>query len=153
MVDTLITGGTVVTPEGAKRLDVVLNEGRIEGLLEPGTQTQARDVIDATGKHVLPGAIDIHFHVRAPAYPQRGTVASETRAAAAGGVTTLFETAGRVDSGDWQLFDETTHPQPDAFKCFSPCYPRALQNLGERTRPRRDSCELSFTRTHRNRAD
>lgn len=91
MADTLITGGTVVTPEGAKRLDIVLNEGRIEGLLEPGTHIEARDLIDATGKHVLPGAIDIHFHVRAPAYPQRGTVASETRAAAAGGVTTLFE--------------------------------------------------------------
>ena len=79
MVDTLITGGTVVTPEGEKRLEVVLNEGRIGGLLEPSTQTQARDVVDATGKHVLPGAIDIHFHVRAPAYPQRGTVASETQ--------------------------------------------------------------------------
>jgi dihydroorotase (multifunctional complex type) len=48
-------------------------------------------VIDATGKHVLPGAIDIHFHVRAPAHPQRGTWETETRAAAAGGVTTVFE--------------------------------------------------------------
>ena len=91
MIDTLIKGGMVVTPEGEKRLDVALNGGRIEGLLEPGTPTQAKETIDAGGKHVLPGAIDIHFHVRAPAYPQRGTVASETRAAAAGGVTTLFE--------------------------------------------------------------
>ena len=91
MVDTLITGGTVVTPRGQERLDVALKDGRIEGLLEPDTPTGAKETIDASGKHILPGAIDIHFHVRAPAYPQRGTVASETRAAAAGGVTTLFE--------------------------------------------------------------
>ena len=39
----------------------------------------------------LPGAIDIHFHCRAPAHPQRGDFATETRAAAAGGVTTIFE--------------------------------------------------------------
>ncbi len=46
---------------------------------------------DATGLLILPGFIDIHFHVRAPAHPQRGTWESESRAAAAGGVTTVFE--------------------------------------------------------------
>ena len=39
----------------------------------------------------MPGAIDIHWHCRAPAYPERGDFATETRAAAAGGVTTVFE--------------------------------------------------------------
>ena len=91
MVDTVIKGATVVTPEGQVRRDVALKDGRIEGLLEPDTPAEAREIVNASGQHVLPGAIDIHFHVRAPAYPQRGTVASETRAAAAGGVTTLFE--------------------------------------------------------------
>ncbi len=52
---------------------------------------EARETIDASGKLLLPGAIDIHFHCRAPAYPQRGDFATETRAAAAGGVTTVFE--------------------------------------------------------------
>ena len=42
-------------------------------------------------KIVIPGIIDIHFHVRAPSFPQRGTVQSETKAAAKGGITTLFE--------------------------------------------------------------
>lgn len=89
--DTLIRGGTVVTPAGTYPLDLGLRGGRIAALLEPGTPADAREVLDATGQHVLPGAIDIHFHVRAPAYPERGTVESETRAAAAGGVTTIFE--------------------------------------------------------------
>ena len=91
MYDSLIKGGMVVTEEGTKRLDVGLKDGKIAALLEPGSNAEASETIDASGQHLLPGAIDIHFHVRAPAYPQRGTVASETKAAAAGGVTTLFE--------------------------------------------------------------
>jgi allantoinase len=91
MFDTLIRGATVLTPEGARRLEVALQNGKIAALLEPGSRVNAREIIEADGNHVLPGAIDIHFHVRAPAYPARGTWTSETRAAAAGGVTTVFE--------------------------------------------------------------
>ncbi len=91
MFETLIRGATVVTPNATKRLDVALEHGKIAALLEPNAATQAKEIIEATGLHLLPGAIDIHFHVRAPAYPARGTWESETRAAAAGGVTTVFE--------------------------------------------------------------
>ena len=91
MFDTLIRGATVVTPTETQPYDVAIHKGKIAALLEPGTPTEATKIIDAHGKYLLPGAIDIHFHVRAPAYPERGTVASETRAAAAGGVTTVFE--------------------------------------------------------------
>ena len=89
--DVVIRGGTVVTEDGVQLADVAVTSGRIAALLTPGTETAASEVIDASGLHVLPGAVDIHFHVRAPAYPERGTVSSETKAAAAGGVTTLFE--------------------------------------------------------------
>lgn len=89
--DTLITGGQVVTETGIAPLDVALHDGRIAALLTRGTGAEAVEQIDAGGKYVMPGAIDIHFHCRAPAYPQRGDFATETRAAAAGGVTTIFE--------------------------------------------------------------
>jgi allantoinase len=89
--DLLVRGGTVVLGDRAVPLDVGVRDGRIAALLPPGTPVSAARVVAAEGLHVLPGAIDIHFHVRAPAYPQRGTVESETRAAAAGGVTTVFE--------------------------------------------------------------
>jgi len=89
--DTLIRNGTVMTPEGPRALDVAIAQGTIAALLAPGTPAEASRTIDATGQHVLPGVIDIHFHVRSPAFPERGTVESETRAAAAGGITTLFE--------------------------------------------------------------
>lgn len=90
-LDTLISGGEVLLPDGLARVDLGLSEGRVAGLYTPGTAPAATEVIDATGLTILPGIVDIHFHVRAPAYPERGTVQSETRAAAAGGVTTLFE--------------------------------------------------------------
>lgn len=91
MFDLLIRGATVITPGGQRRLEVALQGDRIAALLQPDTPAEARETVDAAGKHLLPGAIDIHFHVRAPAYPARGTWESETRAAAAGGVTTVFE--------------------------------------------------------------
>jgi allantoinase len=89
--DTIIRGATVLTPRGRERLDVAIQGGRVAALLAPGEAADARETIDAAGKHVLPGAIDIHFHVRAPAHPARGTWETESRAAAAGGVTTVFE--------------------------------------------------------------
>lgn len=81
----------MVTEGGIKRVDIALRGGQIAALFAHGTLVEADEVIDATGKLVLPGAIDIHFHCRAPAYPERGDFATETRAAAAGGVTTIFE--------------------------------------------------------------
>lgn len=91
ILDTLITGAEVLLPDGLHRVDLGLAEGRVAGVYAPGTAPAAATTLDASGKTVLPGIVDIHFHVRAPAYPERGTVLSETRAAAAGGVTTLFE--------------------------------------------------------------
>lgn len=90
-VDTLITNADVVLESGIARLDVGISAGRIAALLADSTEVDARETIDASGKLLLPGAIDIHFHCRAPAHPQRGDFASETQAAAAGGVTTIFE--------------------------------------------------------------
>jgi allantoinase len=92
-VDTLIVNGDVVTERGIEAVDIAILGGRIVALLERGSaaSVQADTIIDTTGQLVLPGAVDIHFHCRAPAYPQRGDFATETRAAAAGGVTTIFE--------------------------------------------------------------
>jgi allantoinase len=89
--DTLITNGQVVTETGIVAATVALKDGRIAALLTPDMPAEASETIDAAGSYVLPGAIDIHFHCRAPAYPERGDFATETRAAAAGGVTTIFE--------------------------------------------------------------
>ncbi len=90
-VDLAITGGALVTPDGLRHGTLLVKGGVIVGMAAPDDPVTSAEILDATGKHILPGLIDIHCHIRAPAYPQRGTVASETRACAAGGITTVFE--------------------------------------------------------------
>ena len=90
-LDLAIRGGQVLTPDGLRPGTIAVQGGRIVAVLPPDADAQARDTVDATGCHVLPGAIDIHCHIRSPAYPNRGSVESETAAAAKGGITTLFE--------------------------------------------------------------
>ncbi len=89
--ETLIINGDVVTETGIVQVDVGINKGKICALIARGTAAAAAEIIDVKDALVIPGAIDIHFHCRAPAYPDRGDFATETRAAAAGGVTTIFE--------------------------------------------------------------
>lgn len=90
--ETLIAGGTVVGEQGLFAADVALAEGRIAAVAAPGAlRGAAGHEVDARGLLVLPGAIDIHFHCRTPGYDERGDFYTETRAAAAGGVTTVFE--------------------------------------------------------------
>lgn len=89
--DLAITGGVLVTPESVRPGTLGIRDGHIAAIVSPDTHAEAAERWDATGLHVLPGAIDIHCHLRAPAYPQRGTVESETAACAAGGITTVFE--------------------------------------------------------------
>ena len=89
--DLVVAGGTVVTSQGRRSADVVVDAGRIAALVPPGTGGAAREVLDAQGRHVLPGVIDTHVHTRHPGVPEREDFQSGTSAAAAGGITTLFE--------------------------------------------------------------
>jgi allantoinase len=90
-VDLTITGGEIVTEHGHLHADVGIDQGHIVALAAPGTLPSATETLDASGMLVLPGAVDIHFHARTPAYPERGDFYTETQAAAAGGVTTVLE--------------------------------------------------------------
>lgn len=90
-LDLKIVGGLVVTDGTATMLDVGIEGETVVEVAAPGSLGRAVEEIDATGRYVMPGAVDAHFHCRAPSHPERGDFASETRAAAAGGVTTVFE--------------------------------------------------------------
>lgn len=89
--DLAIFGGTLSLPTGVRSGTLIIRDGRINGIIPPKEQASALETLDAKGLHILPGAIDIHCHIRSPAYPQRGSVESETSAAAAGGISTIFE--------------------------------------------------------------
>lgn len=91
MFDTLITGGTVVNAGGAARADIGIRAGRIAALLAPDEAAEAPQVIDARGRHLLPGLVDAHAHLREPGLTQKEDFASGTHAAALGGVTTVLD--------------------------------------------------------------
>ncbi len=94
-LDLIIKNGKVVTASDTFIADVGIKDGKIETLganLAPGPGTK---VIDANGKYVLPGGIDVHVHLQ---LPFSGTISADdfengTKAAACGGVTTVLDFA------------------------------------------------------------
>ena len=67
MLDLIIRGGQVVTPQGVAELDVAVQGERIVALGWPGTlAADAGRVIDARGKIVVPGGIEPHAHISIP---------------------------------------------------------------------------------------
>ncbi len=90
-LDLLLTGGTVVTPQGEFNVNLGIKDGKIACWEAPTLQPDARETLDVTGKHLLPGIVDPHVHTRYPGNPERETFSTGTQAAAAGGVTTILE--------------------------------------------------------------
>jgi dihydroorotase len=88
----LLRSGRVIDPSaGIDRLaDVLVENGRIAHIAPSGGPAPAgAQVIDATGQIVCPGFVDLHTHLRFPGFPDKETIESGTRAAAAGGFTTV----------------------------------------------------------------
>ncbi len=88
--DIAIRGGTLVTATGRVRADLGISGERIAAIMEPGALLDAERSIDAAGKHLLPGAIDVHSHHREPGFTHKEDIISATSQCAAGGVTTSF---------------------------------------------------------------
>lgn len=105
MLDLIIRGGQVVTPDGAGEKDVGIQGEQIAVIAAPGTlDVEARRTIDASGKIVLPGGIEPHAHIGIPVpefWAGRSEVFTQppedaSRAAAFGGVTTFVDFAGNL---------------------------------------------------------
>ncbi len=88
-VDLLIKNGKVYTEAGFQKLDVAVSGEKIAFLTMPGTIPEAETTIDAAGKYVLPGLIDVHPHIRDPGFTHKEDFETGSRAAAAGGVTMI----------------------------------------------------------------
>lgn len=93
MSELWIVNGRLVDPsqglEGPANLRIV--EGRVEdlGRIDPPEDLPAEQVIDAGGRIVCPGFVDPHVHLRQPGYEDKETIATGTKAAAAGGFTAV----------------------------------------------------------------
>ncbi|MFN7171226.1 MAG: dihydroorotase [Fimbriimonadaceae bacterium] len=88
--DLVLEGGTVASSEGVTQADVGIVGDRIAELGSLGAR-KARRKIDVRGLMLLPGPIDSQVHFREPGMEHKEDIESGTRAALAGGVTTIFE--------------------------------------------------------------
>lgn len=130
--DTIIANGTVLSAEGQQQADVAIQGERIAAV-SPGLAKDARNgaaVLDATGKYVMPGALDVHVHLELPFC---GTVSSDdwntgTKAAARGGVTTVIDFAipYKNESLEDAYHNWLSKAKPKA--CVDYCFHQAITN-------------------------
>ncbi|MCD8475949.1 MAG: amidohydrolase family protein, partial [Shewanella fodinae] len=88
---TLICNAQLVNEGVITSQDLLIEDGRISKIAAQITAPAGATVVDATGKYLLPGMIDDQVHFREPGFPNKGTIASESRAAVAGGITSFME--------------------------------------------------------------
>ena len=88
--DLIVRGGTCVSHNGIGLADIAVRDGRIVGIRD-FSRAPAAAIIDAGSLHVLPGIIDSQVHFREPGAEHKEDLESGSRAAALGGVTTVFE--------------------------------------------------------------
>lgn len=89
-VDLILKGGTLATPSGIGEGDIAVASGRIVALGDMSGLT-AKETLDCRNLHILPGVIDSQVHFREPGLTHKEDLESGSRAAVAGGVTTVFE--------------------------------------------------------------
>jgi dihydropyrimidinase len=101
VIDTLLSGGTVVSENGEAVMSVGIKGERIVYVGDAALAPPATEVVDCSGRYLLPGLIDPHWHIGQQPGPPPPTerwladVGPETGAAARGGVTTVFSMYAR----------------------------------------------------------
>lgn len=91
MADLLVRGERVVLPEGMRSASIAIVDGKVAGILPYASRASSGRTIDAGRLVVMPGIVDTHVHVNEPGRTDWEGFASATRAAAAGGITTLVD--------------------------------------------------------------
>ena len=95
---TIVQGGTIVNEGKTFDGTIVIEDGKITQIIQGNINPEVSldEVIDASGCFVLPGIIDDHVHFREPGLTEKADIDTESRAAAAGGVTTYFDMPNTV---------------------------------------------------------
>jgi dihydroorotase len=113
---TIVQGGRVIDP--ASGVDgirsVVIRDGKIAAVAERADAPAGARIVDARGKWVTPGFVDLHVHLREPGQEYKENVATGTRAAVAGGFTSVCAMPNTV-------------PANDNTSLCAPCWPGSIR--------------------------
>lgn len=89
--DHVIKNGTIVGAKNLYKANIYIKEGKIYAITSDDLEGEAIEYTEAEGLYVLPGLIDTHVHSRDPGATHKEDFYHSTRAAAAGGLTTIFD--------------------------------------------------------------
>ncbi|MFC6864357.1 dihydroorotase family protein [Halomicroarcula sp. GCM10025817] len=103
-VDTIIAGGTLVQPDGTYDASIAIDDETIVAVGARSELPDARRTVDATGKLVMPGAVDVHVHL--DDMFSNDTYDTASRAAALGGTTTFIDFAWQAWVSESSIFEE-----------------------------------------------
>lgn len=113
----LLKGGTLINEGKSLVSDILIDGERIEKIA-PNIQSDSQiEEINCEGKYIVPGCIDDQVHFREPGLTHKGNIYSESRAAAAGGITSFMEMPNTVPNAltqelledKYQIAKETSH--------------------------------------------
>jgi dihydropyrimidinase len=114
---TLITNGTIVTADGSYAADILIDGETIAqiGRDPAGASVTADEILDATGKYVIPGGIDVHTHMELPfgGTSAKDTFETGTRAAAFGGTTSIVDFAVQTRGESLRAGLDTWHAKAE----------------------------------------
>ncbi len=135
-LDIIIKNGNVVTASDTYVADIGVKDGKIETIGANLNAGQESQVIDAKGKYVFPGGIDVHVHLQ---LPFSGTISKDdfengTKAAACGGVTTVLDFAIQTKGKSIMEAVEARRAEADSKVCVDYGLHAAITDWNETTR-------------------
>ena len=129
----LIKNATIVNENNTFKADVLIENEMIKEISSAIEVTENVEIIDAEGKYLIPGFIDDQVHFREPGLTHKANIATESRAAVAGGITTFIEMPNTVPQATTQalLEDKFTIASKDSYANYSFMFGGTNDNLEE----------------------
>jgi len=146
-VITLIKGGSVVNPHAGtvEKRDLLIEKGKVSRILPKGALGETPSIsttLDASGKMIIPGLVDVHTHLREPGFEHKETIASGAMAAAAGGYCVIACMPNTAPPNDCRSVTEFILDQGKRAD-KARVYPIAAISKGQKGESLVDFCELA----------
>ena len=144
---TLIKGGSIVDPHEStvEQRDLLIEKGKVSRILPQGATYESSTIsrtLDAVGKFIIPGLVDVHTHLREPGFEYKETIASGAMAAVAGGYAAIACMPNTAPPNDCRSVTEFIIEQGRRAGKAA-VYPIAAISKGQKGESLVDFCELA----------